>query len=254
MSDEKRHLVALRDEGGVHDRQSDAQKSMPKPPPRSAWRLTCCLCAKPIPPNDEVYALDREWRRRHPRIGGVLACSECALGNTHHFECSKTEPVLHVEPWGWRARRVGLRDGRPRCDAWHHIRAHGDQEALVAEFPQSGLVQGGRPYVEYIAGLPEADPIFKVRALHALGLDRQHLHELVAFFDRDLEESQDYSRVSAQYPSGVLLENDRVTLAVSAPSSTWALHQVLNEIVALGLTAQLLAIKSGDDPTVSGDI
>ena len=76
----------------------------------------------------------------------------------------------------------------------------------------------------------------------------------VAFFDRDLEESQDYNRVSAQYPSGVLLENDRVTLAVSGASSTWALHQVVNEIVALGMTAQFLAIKSGDDPTVSGDI
>lgn len=252
MPDEKRHLVALRGGSSVHDRRGDA-RTVPLPPP-STWQLTCCLCAKPIPTKDEVYALDREWRRRHPKIVGVLACSECALGNKHYFDCSNTEPSLHVEPWGWRARRVGLRTGRPRCDAWHHIRAHGDREALVAEFPQSGLVQGGRPHVEYIAGLPDADPIFKVRAFCALGVDRQQLHELVAFFDRDLEESQDYTLLGAQYPTGLLLENDRVTLAVSATSPTWALHQVVNEIVALGLTAQLLAIKSGDDPTVSGDI
>lgn len=235
-------------------RYLDARAAMPKLPPRSDWRLTCCLCGKRIPTGDDVYALDREWRRRHPKIGGVLACSECALGDRHYFECSKTEPVLHVEPWGWRARRVGLRDGLPRCDAWHHIRAHGDQEALVAYFPRSGLAQGGWPYVEYIAGLPDADPIFRVRALQALGMDRAQLHELVAFFDRDLEEWQDYDRVSAKYPSGVLLENDRVTLAVTGPSSTSALHQVVNEIATLGMTAQLLAVKSGDDPTVSGDI
>lgn len=254
MTDEmRRHMVELRGGSSVRDRQDDARTGQPQPPPRSTWQLTCCLCAKPIPTKDEVYALDREWRRRHPKIDGVLACSDCALGNKHYFECSNTEPSLHVEPWGWRARCVGLRTGRPRCDSWHHIRAHGDQEALVAEFPQSGLVQGGRPYVEYIAGLPDAVSIFKVRALRALGEDRQQLHELVAFFDRDLEETQDYSRISAQYPTG-LLENDRVTLAVSAASPTGALHQVVNEIVALRLTAQLVAIKSGEDPTVGGDI
>lgn len=34
--------------------------------PSPSFRINCCLCRKPIPKRQDVYALDDEWRRRFP--------------------------------------------------------------------------------------------------------------------------------------------------------------------------------------------
>ncbi|MDJ0385019.1 hypothetical protein [Streptomyces sp. G-G2] len=113
-----------------------------------AFRISCCLCRKNIPPTGDVFALDAEWQRRFPAMVGTLACRACAMGTT----------------WRCTSRDDSFVDGhipvadRPCFDAWNHLSSPGTHRGLVQEHPRSGLLQGAGPYLRWYAGHTGTEP------------------------------------------------------------------------------------------------
>jgi hypothetical protein len=117
---------------------------------RPTFRLTCCLCRKPIAKAKNVWALDREWQRRFPTMVGTLACQACAL--RHEWRCEWQDgqpPAGHVA--------VAGQEGRPYCDSWDHVLSGGTQTAEVLVNVRSGLLQGAEEYLRWSAQYRGAD-------------------------------------------------------------------------------------------------
>ena len=132
--------------------------SVPKP----KLRITCCLCAKPIPARADVYLLDDEWARRYPRMRGRIACSHCSLGGPF-WDCEDAR--------GNYARgHVPIPDRRADkpCDAWDHIAGHGTQAWAVRAAPESGVIQGAENHLRWIVWRwGKADPEAAERVVRA---------------------------------------------------------------------------------------
>jgi hypothetical protein len=115
------------------------------------FRIACCLCRKPIPLAEDVYALDAEWQRRFPQMVGALACQKCALSTS--WQC-------HAVGGGYVEGHIRVPD-QPESsdyDSWSHLREHGTHIGMVMHDPQSGLLQGAEEYIRYTAGRRGADP------------------------------------------------------------------------------------------------
>jgi hypothetical protein len=108
------------------------------PPPK--FRIACCLCGKPIPQAQDIYALDAEWRRRFPKMVGNLSCSRCAVSK-NVWTC-RTSAGVHVA-----GHQLSERDGDRCHDSWDHITSWGTHVALVMSNPWSGLLQGAEEYL-----------------------------------------------------------------------------------------------------------
>ncbi len=100
---------------------------------RPDFRLTCCLCRRPIPRGADAYALDAEWRRRFRNMKGTLACGLCAT-ERHQWECGR-----HGH---WRGLHSFL-------DGISHIEDEGTQRAMVLLFPASAIRQGAAAYLAW---------------------------------------------------------------------------------------------------------
>jgi hypothetical protein len=130
---------------------------------RPSFRIVCCLCAKPIPKFQDVFALDAEWQRRFPKMNGTLACARCAL-HEHYWDCEK-------RGGGYVAGHIRAVDaeGAPKPpdrdhDSWCHVGPSGTHMGMVLARPESGLIQGAEECLRYVAQRPGAD---RLRALLA---------------------------------------------------------------------------------------
>jgi hypothetical protein len=124
--------------------------------PRPKFRIACCLCGKPIPAASDVYALDREWRRRYPNMTGTLACAKCALRN-YSWQCRERHG-------SYVAGHIAALDetGTPQppdrdFDSWSHVGPAGTHVAMVVANPWSGMLQGAQEYLRYSLRRPGID-------------------------------------------------------------------------------------------------
>ncbi|MEU0532326.1 hypothetical protein [Amycolatopsis tolypomycina] len=117
---------------------------------RPDFRITCCLCGKPIPRASDVYALDEEWQRRYPTMVGTLACKKCALSPQHFWKCQVAldEYVPGHHP---------AADPKECYDSWDHIVGFGTHAAMVMVHPYSGVLQGAEEYLRWQLGRPGPD-------------------------------------------------------------------------------------------------
>lgn len=113
--------------------------------PRPKFRIACCLCGKPIPQTQDIYALDSEWQRRFPKMVGTLSCGRCAVSD-NVWSC-RTPRGTHVA-----GHQPSERDGDHCDDSWDHITSWGTHVAMVLSNPWSGLLQGAQEYLRYTAG------------------------------------------------------------------------------------------------------
>lgn len=116
------------------------------------FRLSCCLCRRPIPLSSDVYALDAEWQRRFPDMAGVLACGRCAAGPTYFWRCT-TSSGEYVA--GHRA--VADADEHEDFDSWCHVEAFGTHKALVLSYPESAVRQGAEQWLRQVLQRPRLD-------------------------------------------------------------------------------------------------
>ncbi|WP_424862805.1 hypothetical protein [Streptomyces sp. MMS24-I29] len=127
------------------------------------FRIACCLCRKPIPLSQDIYALDQEWQRRFPAMRGVLACPACALHTP--WKCEKPGSREYVD--GHIA--VPGADRTTDFDAWSHVRANGTHEAMVLAYPEAGLLQGAEAYLRDVAQHRRVSPDITRELRSALG-------------------------------------------------------------------------------------
>lgn len=128
----------------------------------SSYRLSCCLCRRPIGQRADVYALDAEWQRRYPEMVGNLACSGCAL-TKHAWRCDDARGRYidgHV--------RAIQRTEPPCLDSWDHIAEYGTRAAMVLLYPRSGLLQGAESAVRRTARSKRGDAELIARARDAV--------------------------------------------------------------------------------------
>jgi hypothetical protein len=129
-----------------------------------SWALSCCLCQKVIPGRVDVYVVDGEWVRRFPAMTGRIMCKRCAM-DTSWGRCDNPSgrfPPGHTTP----ARGQGV-----VCDSWSHSTPFTQTAAVMAD-PRSGIRQGARPYVEFLANRPGLHPAIAAAVRAALGSDR----------------------------------------------------------------------------------
>lgn len=110
---------------------SGRQGQDPVPDESPAPAVTCCLCQKPVPATEEVFALDAEWKRRFPAMVGVLACEECVL---------ETEFRCQDETGNYVAGHIPASDLPPQeqdVDSWSHLPGQGSQVAMVQQYASS---------------------------------------------------------------------------------------------------------------------
>ena len=92
-------------------------------------RLHCCLCRRRIPVGGDVCVLDGEWRRRHPRMKGSLACHRC-ITRGEGWRC---QPDLAPLPGGHvPAPGVG-----ELCDSMDHVLCIGTQAGVARLYPDA---------------------------------------------------------------------------------------------------------------------
>ncbi len=113
---------------------------------RPDFRIICCLCRKPIPRRSDAYALDAEWKRRHPEMVGNLACHDCALGPRFEWVC-------YARGTDEKYVRGHIRRPEPEndMDHWSHVGRNGTHVAMVMQELESGMVQGAEQYIRYTA-------------------------------------------------------------------------------------------------------
>jgi hypothetical protein len=112
---------------------SDSGQQSPDPMPegRLTHRVACCLCRRPIPPAQDVFALDAEWQRRFPSMIGVLACEECVLEADWKCQDETGDYVPGHIP------ATGSSSGAEDFDSWSHLPEQGSQSAMAQRYPHS---------------------------------------------------------------------------------------------------------------------
>ncbi|MEU6053141.1 hypothetical protein ABZ829_22240 [Streptomyces xanthochromogenes] len=125
-----------------------------------SFRIRCCLCAKNIPLAGDVIAVDAEWQRRYPKMRGILACERCVIDYGWNC-CTKTAG-------GFVDGHIAAPPEQVDMDSWSHLLERGTHRALVALYPQAGLLQGAEPYVRSLASR-KVSPRLAARLTEALG-------------------------------------------------------------------------------------
>lgn len=138
-------------------------------PTRPKFRLTCCLCDRPVPLASDVYALDAEWQRRFPQMTGVLACGECAV-STHEWAC-------HTTGGEFVPGHLPMPAGRSDLDSWSHIEAQGTHTAMARSYPWSALQQGAGDYLRWLASIPTNSRV--------MARDLKELQDTIDRWDRE---------------------------------------------------------------------
>ncbi|SHK94482.1 hypothetical protein SAMN05421803_1467 [Nocardiopsis flavescens] len=123
-------------------------------------QLVCCLCGKKAPQTKDVLPLDAEWRRRHPRMTGTIAC-ECAYSGRWYWRCDNNR-ANGYDPEHIRKVPGGCIDSASHVEGAHPL------TAAVLRFPESALRQGAHEYIRHTAQGRWASPELAQRLQKAL--------------------------------------------------------------------------------------
>lgn len=113
---------------------------------RPKFRITCCLCRRPVAQAKSIFALDAEWQRRNPHMIGTLACGECAL-RSQEWRCltgAGTYVDGHIP--------VSQQDGefeQNDFDSRSHVLGSGTHVSMVLKYPHSAMLQGAEDYLRW---------------------------------------------------------------------------------------------------------
>jgi hypothetical protein len=143
---------------------SDQQGQDPVPAGRPTSQVVCCLCRRPIPPEQDVFATDAEWQRRFPAMVGVLACEECVL--EAEWKCQ--DEVGEFVPGHIPATGHGA--GDQDIDSWSHLPAQGSQATMVQHFPHEATDQGAESRPRQVAARKTTSIVLAEQRTELMGL------------------------------------------------------------------------------------
>lgn len=198
------------------------------------WRLTCCLCHRPVSRRALVYVLDAEWARRNPGLRGRLSCRECV--DDHQFSC-RCAPG-----------RAGLRAVQSPQDtvatrtftSWDHISDSGPLKAMLLEYPAAAVAQGARAYVEFAVRRHAMSASTMAKVHRALGTDPGLLRDFVLILDG--EPSPKQRRALYRRHPECRIEGDTVTNAMLAPDLEQAVARMESDLVRVGWAGHIVSV------------
>ena len=199
------------------------------------WSLRCCLCRRPVPRADLVYALDGEWGRRYQGMRGRLSCRQCV---THYEFACGLDLLTHPDPQ--LATQPLIDDPQMQCSSWHQVVDRGPLKAMLREYPTAAVQQGARQYIEFLVKRHQLSATTMAKVHRALGTDPGMLHDFVLVLDQ--RPSSEQLRVLYRKHPECRIDGERLTNAMLAPSLEQAVARMHSDLLHVGWSGTVLSV------------
>ncbi len=199
------------------------------------WSLRCCLCRRPVPRADLVYALDGEWGRRYHGLRGRLSCRQCVTN--YEFACD-LDLLSHLDPH--LATEPPIDDPQLQCNSWRHIVDRGPLKAMLREYPTAAVQQGARQYIEFLVRRHQLSATTMAKVHRALGTDPGMLHDFVLVLDQ--RPSSEQRRALYRKHPECRIDGERLTNAMLAPSLEQAVARMHSDLLHVGWSGTVLSV------------